>query len=198
MKIQFISFLSVFIAVFSLISCESNSEKMEQSTFKPDTLFVDDSYPEINSEIVLEVMENLQVCTSSDTVNLPPCSNEYFRIFSLSPQTPFDKGFVLEMKAGMFGTPVKQILVVEKGFNKYQIVNQYLGFLIEFRTTENSYNDLLVGYTDPEIGVVGIKHVWNEQHYEPLDVEEINGYYIKPEVKDSINHLFIDNFNAGY
>jgi hypothetical protein len=144
-------------------------------------------------------MESLQVCTLTDSITkLPPCSNEYFRVFEIGPEKVFENGFLLEMKAHLFGTPVKQLLVIEKNFNKYKIVNQYLGFLVEQRTTESGYNDLLMGYEDQEIGIVAIKHVWNGKKYEPVDVEEINGYYVKSELKDSINHLFIDNFNAGY
>ncbi len=66
------------------------------------------------------------------------------------------------------------------------------------RTTKSGFNDLLMGYEDPEIGIVAIKHVWDGKHFEPIEVEEINGFFVKEEMKDSINHLFIDNFNAGY
>ena len=88
--------------------------------------------------------------------------------------------------------------MIYKDFNKYKIINQYLGFLIEYRTTASGFNDLLMGYEDPDIGIVAIKHVWQEDKYQPVDVEEINGYFVKTELKDSINHLFIDNFNAGH
>ena len=183
-----------------LISCESNStDEVEVIMYPSDTLVIDETYPEIDNETVLNIMESLQVCTLSDTVvTLPPCSNEFFRVFPIGPDKELESGFLLEMRAGLFGTPVKQLLVVEKSFNKYQIINQYLGFLVEERTTESGYNDLLMGYDDPEIGIVAIKHVWDGEKYQPTEVEEINGYYVKPELKDSINHLFIDNFNAGY
>lgn len=181
-------------------SCGSDAEVENlEDIFPSDTLVIDETYPEINNETVLNVMESLQVCTQSDTVKtLPPCSNEYFRIFPIGPEKELESGFLLEMRAGLFGTPVKQLLVIEKGFNKYQIINQYLGFLVEERTTKSGYNDLLMGYEDPEIGIVAIKHVWDGEKYQPTEVEEINGFFVKPELKDSINHLFIDNFNAGY
>ena len=51
---------------------------------------------------------------------------------------------------------------------------------------------------DKEIGIVAIKHTWDGKRYSPIAVEEINGYYVKKELKDSINHLFIDNFYAGH
>ena len=194
LKLLLISLLSF------LFSCESSpADEIQEDVFPSDTTVIAEDYPVIDNETVLNVMESLQVCTQSDTVlNLPPCSNEYFRVFPIGPEKALESGFLLEMRAGLFGTPVKQLLVIEKGFNKYQIINQYLGFLVEQRTTESGYNDLLMGYDDQEIGIVAIKHVWEGEKYQPIEVEEINGYFVKPELKDSINHLFIDNFNAGY
>lgn len=190
----------LLLLISSLFACESNSnDQNEVNIFPSDTIVIDDSYPELDDEEVLHIMESLQVCTLSDTVvSLPPCSNEFFRVFPIGPNKELQNGFLLEMRAGLFGTPVKQLLVIEKNFNKFQIINQYLGFLVEQRSTESGYNDLLMGYDDPEIGIVAIKHVWDGKKYQPLEVEEINGYFVKPELKDSINNLFIDNFNAGY
>ena len=194
-KLIFIGFSITFL----MYSCSSSNQKNNENVFQSDTTIITDAYPPIKSDIVLEVMESLKVCTSSDSIkSLPPCSNEYFRVFKLGPDKPFENGFILEMKPGLFGTPVKQTLIVHKGFNKYQIINQYLGFLVETRTTQSGYNDLLMGYYDREIGVVAIKHIYDGARYQPVEVEEINGYFIKEELKDSINHLFIDNFNAGF
>jgi len=193
------NFLVSFAVIFLFLSCDSKPTEIVAEIYPSDTIVIDNSYPELNQQSVLNVMEQLQVCTQSDTVkNLPPCSNQFFRVFKIGPEIEWEKGFLLEMKAGLFGSPVKQLLVIQKTFNKYKMVNQYLGFLIEQRTTKSGYNDLLMGYDDQEIGIVAIKHVWRDEKYEPTDVEEINGYFIKPELKDSINHLFIDNFNAGF
>lgn len=189
----------LFVSILWFSSCTHSSTDNKKPVFIADTTIITDAYPPIKSDIVLEVMENLKVCTSFDTIkSLPPCSNEYFRVFKLGKDKPFENGFILEMKPGLFGTPVKQTLIIQKGFNKYQIINQYLGFLVETRTSETGYNDLLIGYYDQEIGIVAIKHVYDGAKYQPIEVEEINGYFIKEELKDSINHLFIDNFNAGY
>jgi hypothetical protein len=183
-----------------LFSCETTTtDEIVVPEFPSVITVIDNSFPEIDAQIVIDVMEQLQVCTQTDTIpTLPPCSNEYFRIFELGPDIKNDDGFILEMRAGLFGSPVRQIVIIHKTFNKYKIVNQYLGFLIEYRTSASGFNDLLMGYDDPEIGIVAIKHTWEEDKYQPVDVEEINGYFVKSELKDSINHLFIDNFNAGH
>jgi hypothetical protein len=193
-KLFFLNILLIFV------SCHNPEEdKPTKQTFDSDTTIITNDYPPINNQFVLQIMEELKVCTLTDTVkSLPPCSNDYFRVFKLGPTKTFEDGFILEMKAGLFGAPVKQTLIVKKGFNKFQIINQYLGFLIETRTTATGFNDLLMGYYDTDIGVIAIKHTFDGNKYQPIEVEEINGYYIKEAVKDSINHLFIDNFNAGY
>ncbi len=193
-----VQLFGLIVLLVSLVSCNGSAEA-EVEVFPSDTTLVDDSYPPLDNEEVLKIMDAIQVCTLSDTVDhLPPCTNEYFRIFPLGPEMPYEKAFILEMKAGLFRSPVKQILVLEKTFNKFNIVNQYFGYLIEYRTSVTGYNDLLIGYEDPDIGVVAIKHIWMNQHYEPFDVEEINGHFIKPELKDSINDIFLNSFNAGY
>ena len=186
-----------FIVLFT--ACENKPADEKIVLFPSDTLVIGNNYPEINSELVLKVMEDLEFCTSNDTISsLPPCTNQYFRIFSVGSAINWEDGFLLEMRAGLFNSPVKQIVLVKKGFNTYKIVNRYFGFLIEQRTTQSGYNDLLMGYQDKEIGIVAIKHTWDGKRYSPVDVEEINGYYVKDELKDSINHLFIDNFYAGH
>lgn len=196
MKIVFSIALLVLVL---LSSCKEKKTAEVVSSFLSDTIVIGNDYPDINSELVLKVMEELRFCTSNDTiVSLPPCTNEYFRIFNVGPNINWKDGFLLEMRAGLFNTPVKQLIVVQKGFNTYKIINQYFGFLIEQRTTKSGYNDLLMGYQDKEIGIVAIKHTWDGKRYNPIDVEEINGYYVKKELKDSINHLFIDNFYAGH
>lgn len=180
-------------------SCENKTASIEKTIFPSDTTVIGNDYPDISSELVLKIMEDLEFCTSNDTVkSLPPCTNQYFRVFKAGPAINLKDGFLLEMRAGLFNTPVKQLLLIQKGFNTYKIINQYFGFLIEQRTTKSGYSDLLMGYQDKEIGIVAIKHEWDGKRYNPTDVEEINGYYIKEELKDSINSLFIDNFYAGH
>jgi hypothetical protein len=195
MKIAF----SIICVIILFSGCQNKSTDEEIFVFPSDTLVIGNDYPEINSELVLKVMADLEFCTLNDTVNsLPPCTSKYFRIFRVGPNINLEDGFLLEMRAGLFNTPVKQLILIQKGFNKYKIINQYFGFLIEQRTTQSGYNDLLMGYEDKEIGIVAIKHTWDGKRYSPVDVEEINGYYVKEELKDSINHLFIENFYAGH
>ncbi len=197
MKINFIS----LIALIFFFSCRGTDtpEIDEASAIPTDTVLVENDYPPLTDPIVLEVMESLQICSLQDTNTiLPDCDASNFRVFPLGPDIKSEKGFILEMKEGVFNSPVKQVMVIQKSFNKYKIVNRYLGFLIEYRTLNTEYNHLLIGYKDIEMGLIAIRHEWHKENYQPVDVEEINGYYIKEEYKDSINDLFLENFNAGY
>jgi len=190
----------IVLVTVGILACRNNTETIvKESSFDGDTVLVENDYPPLTDPIVLQTIQKLRICSNADTNSiLPACDASNFRIFPVGPDFPTKKGFILEMNEGVHGSPVKQVMVLIKSFNKFKIVNRYLGFLIEYRTSESGYNDLLLGYKDPEMGLIGIRHEWDKENYQPVDVEEINGYFIKPEFKDSINHLFLSNFNAGY
>ena len=191
----------LFIA-HSLFACSGaepeNDQPNPQEKFISEVTIVDESYPALVEEVV-PIMDQLEICAVSDTVeSRPPCSNEYFRIFDYLPSKDWNAGFIVEMVPGLYGSPVHQIVIIKENLGKFQIVNQYFGHMIELRTKFTGYSDLLIGYDDPAIGVVAIKHVWEGNKYEPIDVEEINNHFVKPEMKDSINNIFIPAFSAGH
>lgn len=184
-----------------ILSCKGTTEQESENSaikFKPDTILVDTTYPPLPQD-VKPIMEKLQICTLSDTVlHLPPCSNQFFRVFDYRPNKDWKAGFIVEMIPGLYGSPVHQVVVVDEKNGKYRIANQYLGMLLEIRTTFSGYSDILMGYNDPDVGLVAIKHVWEGNKYEPVDVEEINNHFVKPEFKDSINNIFLPAFSAGH
>jgi hypothetical protein len=190
---------TIFLILLA-VSCNEGEKGMAVEDYFPsDTVLVENDYPPLVDSAVLSAMQVLNICSLSDTNTvLEPCDYTKFRVFPLGPEIPFEKGFVLEMKEGLYKAPIKQVLVIEKSFNKYKIINRYFGFLIEYRTTSLGYNEMLIGYKDIEMGLIAIRHEWRDDKYEPTHVEEINGYFIKSELQDSINDLFLSNFNAGY
>jgi hypothetical protein len=192
-----------FLSMFLIFSCsgEGSSDQEafenEEPPFVSETVLVDTTYPNLN-EACISVMEKLKMCTTSDTSKLAPCSNQYFRVFDHKPKHDWSEGFIVEMVPGLYGAPVNQIVVIEEQKGGYQIANQYLGRMIELRSTKNGYNDLLIGYEDPDIGLIAIRHEWVGNKYELKDVEEINNHFVKPEMKDSINNIFLPAFSAGF
>ncbi|MBI3136799.1 MAG: hypothetical protein HYZ14_19145 [Bacteroidetes bacterium] len=188
---------SLFLGSFFLFSCGGNSGSGE-TKFQSDTMIIFDGYPKLEEEVI-PIMEQLQMCTTVDTItHLPPCSNEFFQVFKYRPDRPWSDGFIVEMIPGLFNSPVHQVVVVEGYFGKYKIINQYFGHLLEMRTTHSGYNNLLIGYDDPDIGVVAIRHEWQGKKYDVVDVEDIDGHLVLPEFKDSVNAIFLPAFAAGH
>tara|TARA_B110000046_G_C12920562_1_gene366950 strand:+ start:180 stop:779 length:600 start_codon:yes stop_codon:yes gene_type:complete len=191
-----IVFISLFI--FACGGDDAVNDEIEIDPFISVTTIIDSTYPPLDPTSV-DVMNKLQICTTLDTVlTIPPCVAEIYRVFQYRPDMDIKDCFLVEMVPGLYGSPVHQIVIIENYFDKYRIVNQYLGYLIEMRTTQEGYNDLLIGYTDPDIGVVGIRHEWQGEKYDVVDVEEINNHYVKPEMKDSINAIFLPAFAGGH
>ena len=197
-RLNYLLLLSLLPALFFACGNDQAEVEVEIDPFISVTTIIDSTYPELDPTAI-DVMDKLQICTTLDTVlTLPPCLAEIYRVFQYRPGKEFKDGFIVEMVPGLYGSPVHQIVIIENYFGKYRIVNQYLGFLIEMRTTPEGYSDLLIGYTDPDIGVVGIRHEWQGEKYDVVDVEEINNHYVKPEMKDSINSIFLPAFAGGH
>lgn len=198
---KLIPFVLVSVVALFWLSCDNAEDPMTEDpedVFLSKTIVIDTTYPVIDP-VATNIMEKLQICAVTDSIlNLPPCSAELFRVFQYRPDKEWKDGFIVEMMPGVYGSPIHQIVIVENYFGKYRIVNKYLGYLIEMRTRKEGYNDLLIGYVDPDIGVVAIRHEWQGQKYDVVDVEEINDHYVKPELKDSINAVFLPAFSAGY
>lgn len=191
--IYFITLSIVFVT-----ACGEQEDVSETKPFISKTRIVDGSYPKIDQQ-AKEIMDKLQICTLNDTVlSIPPCTSDYFRIFQYQTDKSWKDGFIVEMIPGLYGAPFHQIVIIENYLGKYRIVNRYLGALLELRSSENGHDDLLIAYEDPEIGTVAIRHEWQENKYDVVDVEEINNHYIKPEYKDSINNIFLPAFAGGY
>lgn len=193
MMVRIIFFFSILV----LASCTGVTDDIN-GNFVSDTIIIKDDYPMLEAEVI-PIMEQLKMCTTNDTIDsLPPCSNKYFQVFKYRPDRVWAEGFIVEMIPGLFGAPVHQVVVVESYFGKYRIINQYFGHLLEMRTSPSGFNDLLIGYDDPDIGIVAIKHVWQGAKYDIVDVEDINGHRVLPQYKDSINAIFIESFAAGH
>jgi hypothetical protein len=193
--------LLLFSLQFLIFACgsETSSDQIETAEeFLSTKTLIDSTHPPIDTSI-FQILDKLQICTLSDTVqSIAPCKPELFRVFPFRTEKKLSDAFIVEMVPGLYGSPVHQLVLVENYLGKYRIVNQYLGYLIEMKTTISGYNDLLIGYTDPDIGIVAIRHEWQGSKYDVVDVEEINHHFVKPEFKDSINAIFLPAFAGGH
>lgn len=184
------------LPLLCLIACHHENPSTAESPFRSDTTLIADDYPPLDKQTV-QIMEQLNLCSDSLS-RLPPCRPQLFRRFNYRPEEGQYAGIIIEMVPGLYRSPVHQLVILENRLGSYTIVNQYLGRLIEMRTSPSGRNDLLIGYEDPDIGTVAIKHVWQVNRYQPVDVEEINHHFVRPEMKDSVNALLLPAFNAGH
>ncbi len=196
--VKILGLVSITVLCGSCGGDKSTNNEGFIAPFDSKKIVITNSYPTIDST-ALDIMEKMKICTMSDTVfSAPPCSADYFRVFQYQTDKTWKDGFIVDIAPAAYGSPVHQLVIIQNYLGKYRIVNQYLGDLIEMRSTAEGYHDLLIGYEDPYVGLVSIRHEWQGNKYDVVDVEEINNHFVKPEMKDSINALFLPAFAGGH
>jgi hypothetical protein len=194
----------LFAAGILLYSCTG---KKRQELHEPnplpefimEKLLIDLTYPPFEDTVITVIMEGLGLCggdsVSADSTR-PPCSHELFRVFQNGLDKPWNAGFLIEVKKGIYSETyrVLHIAYVEK---KYRVTNDYTGELLEMHTTPSGNYDMVIRYPLGE-GTIAILHQWNIDHYEPVTVLEINDHFVKPEKVDSLDRIYIDHFAWGF
>ena len=103
-----------------------------------------------NEEI--ELLKELKLCdpnAPNDTDEAhPSCSPKFFRFFKLAEKTKLSDGFILLIKAGVNGFPLRRILVFQRDGEQLVKLNGFNGNLIEFRPSKSGYQDLVIRFTD--------------------------------------------------
>jgi hypothetical protein len=202
----FTSSLAVFFLVL-ISSCNSETSKQPQNVEKPfvaDTIFLDDHFGPFQDTLIPKVLRKLKICdVYVDTVEkwVLPCNPDLFRAFKLNNNATWEDGFMVDVKPGVIpGTTTRRFFVLRYDGQKYRIINDYMGSLLEMRTTKSGYNDLVLRYLDSRVGSVTILHRWNDSHgaYLPVEVLEINNHFVKPEAVDSLNNVYLKEFVWGY
>ena len=119
MKLEFLAGALLLV----LFSCSGESENEipdEEANFDSEIYLVTDAYPALEVEAI-PIMERLEICTTVDTIlHLPPCSNEFFRIYDYRPAKDWKTGFIVEMIPGLYNSPVHQIVIIEDYFGKIE------------------------------------------------------------------------------
>jgi hypothetical protein len=204
----------IFFAATLLCACgdekkdktvENNSKEKTTSVnkkFKPQIIMIDDQSIPYPSDSIPLILEKAGLCMC-DTVkarknNFAPCDASLFRYFKNS-NASVTSGFLVEIRPYILSKSYRLVNIVEMEDGAYKISNDYLGELLEIRTTPTGKYDLVIRYYDKKIpGTVAILHKWQEFHYEPVEVLEINNYYVKPDKKDSLNKVYLENFAWGF
>ncbi|HLP11209.1 MAG TPA: hypothetical protein VK177_04695 [Flavobacteriales bacterium] len=197
--------------VLGIVSCGPSKTEEEtnpaEESFKPETILIDDSNLPFGNDSIPLVLEQVKLCKMMDSVTqdttVPPCDYRLMRYFA-NHREPVRDGFLVEIKPNVWS---KWFLVVAIARNKdgeYYKSNAFHGQLMELRTTKSGPYDMIIRYVDAEVGTTGkagtvaILHKWNKTKYDPVEVMEINDYYVKPEYKDSLNEVYLKEFVWGY
>lgn len=178
---------------------DSSQTSNKNDAFVSDTLRPDNiTFPEFQDPAIKKILEGIKLCTSdsSKTDSLPLCNHKFFRVFKFNPNLEWKDGFLVEIRAGLFTTE-RQTLCIYHVRNRFRIVNQYVGVILELITQPDGFSDLLMGYEDPEVGTVAIKHKWKNDHYKPVEVMEINNRFVKEAFKDSLKKVYVKDFMWG-
>lgn len=124
-----------------------HDEQAEVTTISTD--FLTNTF---TSETEMELLKELKICdpkASSDTDELhPSCSPKFFRFFPLSKNIQLKDGFILLVKAGVNGAPLRRILIFQREKGELIKLNGFFGNLIEQRPSQTGYNDLVIRFTD--------------------------------------------------
>lgn len=210
--------LTVGLSFFGVVSCNEEKASLENAApnkgdtiqpiaqdFVADTIFLTDEFGDFESPIIKEALGNLLICdVYVDTVEklVLPCDSRFFRAFPLKKNGNYNEGFIVDVKPGVIpGTTTRRLFTIVKQGEKWRVTNDLKGTLLELRSTQSGYWDLLVRYTHVKTETkIAILHRWNEKEraFLPLNVSEINDRYINPEFLDSLNKVYITNFAWGF
>ena len=194
------------MALLFLTACggkKSDKKVTEEIPFKSEKILIDTLFPPYEDPSVTDVLEEIGMCVNAadttlpDSLQMPLCKHEWFRIFKNTNDSSWKKGFIVEIKEGIY-SHVPQVVNVVPQNGKWKVSNSYKGALLEMRTTPSGCFDLIIRYIDSAVGTVAILHVWEKNKYVPVTVVEINDRFVKEEKMDSLNAIYIDEFVWGY
>jgi hypothetical protein len=142
----------------------------------------------------VKLLKELKICDSTmledNSLERPACSPRFFRLFPLKHNMPLSKGFILLVRSGVNGFPVRRLLIFERSNGKLVSTNRFIGYIIQKRKQENRYDDIVVRFFERYEKQKYFYHClysWKNGKYDFVKCEEINGERIKPELIDSVS-----------
>lgn len=203
-------YLFSFVLSVLLIACgggENTLQTTEQATipdFKSEKILIDLKFPKYQDSVVMDIMADVGLCyfepdtTLPDSVRQLPCDYRVFRVFMNHADNHWEDGFLVELRGGII-TETFRVLNISKIDNKYAVTNEMTGELLEMRTTPGGNYDLVIRYKEENVsGTIALLHQWKLNHYEPVEVLEINDHFVKKEKQDSLNKIYVDHFHWGF
>ena len=142
----------------------------------------------------VKLLKELKICDSTmkeaNSLERPSCSPRFFRFFPLKHKMPLNQGFILLVRSGVNGFPVRRLLIFERSNGKLVNTNRFIGYIIQKRKQQNRYDDIVVRFFERYENQKYFYHClysWKNGQYQFIRCEEINGERIKPELVDSVS-----------
>lgn len=180
-----------------------NTEEKNPVDFSADTIYISDTYPNFPNEKISFILDSLHFCSIIPDKNLPdslqlyPCSAELFGVFPSNGKLEYEKSFLFEARQGIWAKS-SRVFHLTKVDGIWLVTNDMKGQLLYMIPEKNSNHTLVLRYYDSQIGTVAIEHQWKGKMYQPTNVVMLNDLPVKKEFRDSLNHIYIDNFIWGY
>lgn len=189
--------------LFALFACKETVENEVQSTdlnknqadFEGVEVLFDEK--EFSDGKMSVLLKEINICGNDSLgVDVPECSPEFFKFFSLKNGMDLENGFILLTKANTGGIALRRVLVFEREEGKLTKVNGFIANIIGQRKSKSGYNDLLLRFKDVLEGsdiYYNCLFQWTNNKYEFKSVEVIEepgaGWRgrVTEEHKDSIS-----------
>lgn len=151
----------------------------------------------------LALLQEIQICTlDSEALSKGaiPCDPGNFKFFPLIKGGDLNNGFILLVKSGTGGFPLRRLLIFQRERGKLVKVNGFVSNLIGRVPSKSGYDDLLLRFNDKdgtEDMFYNCLFTWNGSQYIYKQVEVIEGRNwggrVKAEMKDSISNEIYQN-----
>ena len=171
---------------------EENASKPKKQ--KIEHISTDFNANAFTSKVEENLLKEIGICdsTQGDDSNLdnPSCSPRFFRFFKLNKAKELNQSFILLARSGVNGFPVRRLLIFERERGKLVKVNGFVGYIIERRSTETNYDDIVVRFFeryDKQKYFYNCLYTWKSGQYQYVSCEAINDFKLKPEKADSVS-----------
>lgn len=189
--------IGVFVAWFlNNRKSTKDGEDSTESTKKQKIEYISTDFNAnaFSGKVEEKLLKEIGICdsTQGDDNNLdnPSCSPRFFRFFKLNKTKELNDGFMLLVRAGVNKFPVRRLLIFERENGQLVKVNGFVGYIIERRSTDASYDDIVVRFFEryyEQKYFYNCLYTWKNGQYQYVRCEAINDSKIKAEKSDSVS-----------
>lgn len=202
MNLKRIAWIALVVFLCSLIvwkfsskeTPKESSEVDKKKVLKVEQISTDFNLNKFSSNQEIKLLKEVGICdsTQADDINLenPSCSPRFFRFFKLNKSRELKDGFILLVRAGVNGFPIRRLLIFERENGQLVKTNGFVGYIIERRFTGKNYDDIVVRFFERyenQKCFYNCLYTWKNGRYVYANCEAINDLKIKAEKADSVS-----------